>query len=602
MNQNISSNVPFMESLQVIGYDFQLISENNSFPTYLWQMVHFSPRIRSLILQDPCIRSYTFPFPAKQEDVLALLNYISTNQIEINQENCYFMWRSACEFESLPLLYTVKNFIFPLLNPQNIFQYFVSNSPPWTIPPILEFFATYPVYIDSLIQNGVSADILEQIFLLCSQNHTFPSQNMAVYISHLIQRDGLLNSYLFSTIDFSQLSSKDISFITKNILKFDISGSLWFSLKAYMKTNNYTQQNQPQQVFQQIPQQNVLQQQQQQTIQSEQQQNQYQQQQQQIQQQPLQQSSATAQYQANISQVIQSSPNSSQENFQQNPQVIQPPQQQIQQTVNQPEQQVIPTPNLPPHPSAVPKPSSSQSIAQQVPKPVSTAQTSVENNNSNDDDETEDEEEDEEEEENESDDENNEEEEEEEEIGDFEVDPGDFPYDPEEPLQGIFYHMAQCIGSPVLYGLCSMTGGGGRGRSLKYLIDMNDHQRWWCNKSGRETRWEDAWFTIKFLKHTVKLTNYTLYCLIGSPFCAQPKSWKLWAANLDRGEDWVLLDEQKNVKGMNCKNATMTFPIPKKRQDVYTDYKIVCTENFTKHEDGKFFLTKIEFFGSLLYQ
>lgn len=197
------------------------------------------------------------------------------------------------------------------------------------------------------------------------------------------------------------------------------------------------------------------------------------------------------------------------------------------------------------------------------------------------------------------DDEFEEEEEEEEGYGDFEVDPGDFPFK-DEQLQGIFYHIAQEVGSPVRNGLVSMDGGGGRLRSLKYLIDMNDNDRWWCNKDGKETRWEDAWFTLKFLRHTVKLTNYTLYCNIGSPFCAQPKSWKLYGKN--RNTDWILLDEQKNVKGMNNKSAKMTFPIPRKNQAKYTDYKMVCTENFTKHEDGKFFLSKLEFFGSLLYQ
>ena len=148
-----------------------------------------------------------------------------------------------------------------------------------------------------------------------------------------------------------------------------------------------------------------------------------------------------------------------------------------------------------------------------------------------------------------------EEEEEEDNYSDCEVGTGDFPFK-DEPLQGIFYYISQVVGSPVRYGLVSMDGGGSRQRTLKYLIDMNDNDRWWCNKKEKETRWEDAWFTLKFLKHTVKLTHYTLFCKIGYPFCAQPKSWKLYARN--RGREWTLLDEQKNVKGMNQKNAKMT--------------------------------------------
>ena len=579
MDQNISTNIPLMETLGIKGFDFFLISGYYSYPTHLWQMVHFSPRIRSLIIQDPCIRSYKIPFPAQIQEVSALLNFISTNQIEITKENCYFMWRCACEFESLPLLYAVKNFLLPLLNSQNVYQYFVGNSPAWTIPHILEFFATYPVYIESLIQNKTSNEILEQIFLLCSQHHTFPAQNIAACIFQIIQRDGLQYSSLFSTVDYAQLNAKDVSFITKNILNQDVSGSLWFSLKYYIRSNNWKVQNQPPQVFQQVPQQNIYQQQQQQMNFVEPQQNQYQQQQNpQTITQPIQPQtqSSTIQYQQNLPQAIQTP------NITSQPQISQNQQAQVQQVVS----------SAP----VIPKPSSTPAVIPSVPKPgQAPAKDEDEDTDEYEEDDDDDDDEN-------DDDEDDDEEEEEEEVGDFEVDPGDFPYDADEPLHGIFYHMAQCIGSPVLYGLCSMTGGGERIRSLKYLIDMNDRQRWWCNRIGRETHWKDAWFTIKFLKHTVKLTNYTLYCMIGSPFCAQPKSWKLWGANLSRGQDWTLLDEQKNVKGMNCKNAMMTFPIPKKRQGVYTDYKIVCTENFTKHEDGKFFLTKIEFFGSLLYQ
>ena len=566
-----SVDAPLPEAYELIGKDFQLIFDGTVYLTNTWQMSYFSPKILSLLTQDPCLRSYTVSFSAKKDDILSLIQYIESFSVKLTQLNVQFMWLAACEFESMDLIKLVGDFLFPLITQQNYTNFFIQSTPAWTIPHIIKFFTTNPGLIPFLIENRYSVEIIEAVLrscvIYCSPQYIFD------LVTKVVAREGPSCAYLYSIINFNQLPARSIAYIT-SIPGCEVTGPLWRSLVERVeaqKARNYgaphilpadQQQQQQMPVYDISP---IIQQAQQQNTPIINQQPSV------IQQVPQQQSTPIISQQPRI--------------VQQAPQVQQVPQQPV---IQQP--QPIQAPKMEAKPLLpkvnVPKPASAI-----VPAPAPAP--AIE--------EDEYEEEEEEEEEDNEEEENTDNEEEQEDMGDFEVEPKDVFFSG-EPLQGIFYYIAECVGSPVVNGFCAMQGGGGRQKALKYLIDMNDHERWWCNKLGKESHWEDAWITISFLKHTVKLTNYTFHCFIGQPFCAQPKSWCVYGANRQRGEDWNLLDKQDNVKGMNCKNPMMTFPIPRKNQGIYTDYKIVCTENFTKHEDGKFFLTKIEFFGSLLYQ
>ena len=188
-----------------------------------------------------------------------------------------------------------------------------------------------------------------------------------------------------------------------------------------------------------------------------------------------------------------------------------------------------------------------------------------------------------------------------------EVPPKDLS-DNRDPMNGVFQYLTSQLGSPVRYHLVTMDCGGVKHKVLKYLIDHNDTDHWWSNRDKtRGHSYDDAWIKLSFVGHKLKLTSYSFKCTISAPYCAQPKSWRIYGANKRRGQkwpkddDWDLLDEEKEIKKMNMPNALQNFPISKKKQDYYTDYMITLQENFSKHEEGKFFLTKLEFFGDLQY-
>lgn len=255
-------------------------------------------------------------------------------------------------------------------------------------------------------------------------------------------------------------------------------------------------------------------------------------------------------------------------------------------------------------PASIPRPQSTSKVAARptpvarpapaVPRPSSTPVIAQQESESEDE---------EEEEEGELSDEEEEKHEEDEFLGDdFEVNPVTINYkNKDDELQGIFDYIYNTIGNAYRYNIISAEGGGTKEYALKHMFNPNE-EGWWSNRRGKEHLAEDRWFTFSFNKHKLKMTSYTLYCKISQPYCAQPKSWTLYGANLGRGDDtWYVLDTQKDCSNMNQHNALLNFPIAKKNQDEYTDYKMELHENFSRHEKNKFFLTKIEVFGELMW-
>ena len=173
-----------------------------------------------------------------------------------------------------------------------------------------------------------------------------------------------------------------------------------------------------------------------------------------------------------------------------------------------------------------------------------------------------------------------------------------------ENLTGIFDYMFNVLGaSPVKLGIITMDCGGTNQNSLLNLVDNRTTSYWTSSSNivGQNTfEKQNKWFTITFPYHKVKVTSYTLCCYIQCTNSFSPKSWKFYGS--DDGRTWTLISEEKLVKRMNTINPNVNFSVAKVNKRYYSSYKFECTANWSKNNPEKFFLSKLEFFGTIDYK
>ena len=170
-------------------------------------------------------------------------------------------------------------------------------------------------------------------------------------------------------------------------------------------------------------------------------------------------------------------------------------------------------------------------------------------------------------------------------------------------IQGIFYRIFNILGnSPVKEGVITMNCGGTNQKSLLNLVDARTKLYWTNSTEGASTifKEQDMWFTITFPYHKVKVTSYTFCCYIDFVNSFTPKSWKFYGSN--DGKNWTLISEEKNVRQMNTISPIVNFSVIKTNKSFYSSFKFECTSNWSKNYPGKFFLSKIEFFGKVEYK
>ena len=172
-------------------------------------------------------------------------------------------------------------------------------------------------------------------------------------------------------------------------------------------------------------------------------------------------------------------------------------------------------------------------------------------------------------------------------------------------IQGIFYRIFNILdNSPVKEGVITMNCGGTNQKSLLNLVDYRTKLYWTNSTELSPTNTvfnqQDMWFTITFPYHKVKVTSYTFCCYIDFTNSFTPRSWKFYGSN--DSKNWTLISEEKNVRDMKSVDPIVNFSVLRANQQFYSSFKFECTQNWSRNYPGKFFLSKLEFFGKVEYK
>lgn len=176
----------------------------------------------------------------------------------------------------------------------------------------------------------------------------------------------------------------------------------------------------------------------------------------------------------------------------------------------------------------------------------------------------------------------------------------DFLFDGQKEhfLDGIISQLTkECGGSVHEKGIVEVTASSEESdscRKAKNAVLFNDTKNWFCSKSIK-----NSWLRYDFKNKKVRPTHYAIKSKPYGPGDRHPQHWVIEGSN--SGEDWKVLDTQKDVKSLNDNSVTCAFEIQEKlgKNEFYRFLRIrqtglnACNSNWLG-------FSCLEFFGSMI--
>lgn len=243
-----TSDIDFnIDILNTLPKDFSIVVDNTTYKLHTFRLVAFSPRIRRLIVCDPCIRRIKIPFPDPNHAFELISKLIYQQEIEIEDSNLKTFLKYVEFFENHEFAKLVASHLQKIdSNIESLQKIDYNSSYLMLIMPIEKIKMDFEKFMESSFMLTLPVHILDEILPLQFQKQNIKA-SLFEWIYNLVEHNFDNNiSYcsLFCHLKFEELSEEQLEQFVKICHPDAISGALWMAVsERLMKPVNTNKQN-----------------------------------------------------------------------------------------------------------------------------------------------------------------------------------------------------------------------------------------------------------------------------------------------------------------------------------------------------------------------